>query len=265
MFAAIARPLHKASETSSVFTWTGEAQDAFETLKTSLTSTRILAFSCLQERFVLYSEASQFAMGAVLAQVQDGMEKAICYASKALSKSQTKDSATPRELFAFVTFTRHFRHYLLGRKFTIVTDHRALQLLNSFEDPDGMTTRWLEKLASFDYTVRHKPGTSIGHADGLSRVPSHEIKVVAQNSSGIKCPHQDESDQREHSTMTQKNGDDHASTSSEEWPNREIPRNTQFSPDILSAPIRYQEGIGDIFHSTPSPIVSPLTSKCQPA
>ena len=50
--------------------------------------------------------------------------------------------------------------------------------------------------------------------------------------------------------MTQKNDDDHASTTSEEKPNREIPRNSQFSTSILSAPIRYQEIIGDLFHFT---------------
>ena len=107
-------------------------------------------------------------MGAVLAQVQDGKERAICYASKAFSKSQTNYSATKRELLSIVTFTRHFKHYLLGRKFNIVTDHRALQWLHNFKDPDGLTARWLEKLAAFDYEVQHRPGKSIGHADGLS-------------------------------------------------------------------------------------------------
>ena len=232
--------------------WTGEAQDALETLKTRLTSTPILACPCLQEPFIVYTDESQFAMGTVLAQVQDGMEKAICYASKALSKSQTRYSATRRELLAIVTFTRHFRHYLLRRKFTIVTDHRALQWLHSFKDPDLMSARCLEKLAYFGYTVRHRPGTSTGYADGLSSVPSHEVNVRAQNSSGIECPDQEESNQWERLTMTQNNDDDHVSTSSEEWPNREIPRNSQFLPDILSAPIRYQEIIGDVFHSTDS-------------
>ena len=88
-------------------------------------------------------------MGAVLPQVQDGKERAICYASRSLSKSQTKYSATRRELLALVTFTRQFRHYLLGQKFTIVTDHSALQWLHSFKDPDKITARWLEKLAPF--------------------------------------------------------------------------------------------------------------------
>ena len=52
--------------------------------------------------------------------------------------------------------------------------------------------------------------------------------------------------------MTPQNEDDYASTSCEEWPNREILRNSQFSPDILNAPIRYQKIIGDLFHSTDS-------------
>ena len=177
-FAEIARPLHKASETSTKFEWTPEAQDAFESLRLKLTSTRILAFPCLKEPFTLYTDASKFAMGAVLAQVQDGKERAICYASRSLSKSQTKYSATRRELLALVTFTRYFRHYLLGQKFTIVTDHSALQWLHSFKDPDGITARWLEKLAPFDYEIRHRPGKSIGHADGLSRIPPTSINAI---------------------------------------------------------------------------------------
>ena len=113
-FAEIARPLHKATETSTKFEWTPEAQDAFESLKLKLTSTPILAFPSLKEPFILYTDANQFAMGAVLAKMQDGKARAICYASRSLSKSQTKYSATRRELLALVTLTRHFRHILLA-------------------------------------------------------------------------------------------------------------------------------------------------------
>ena len=117
-------------------------------------------------------------MGAVLAQVQDGKKRPICYASKLLSKSQTKYFATRRELLALVTFTRHFRHYLLGQKFTIVTDHSALQWLHSFKDPDRITARWLEKLAPFDYEVPHRLGKAIGHADGLTLIPPNSINAI---------------------------------------------------------------------------------------
>ena len=110
-------------------------------------------------------------MGTVLAQMQDGKERAICYASKAFSKSQTNYSSTKRELLAIATFTRHFKHYLLERKFKIATDHRALQWLHYFKDPDVLTARRLKKFAAFDYEVQHRPGKSFGHADGLSRIP----------------------------------------------------------------------------------------------
>ena len=122
------------------------------------------------------------AMGAVLSQVQDGQERAICYSSKAFSKAETRYSASKRELLAVVNFTRHFRHYLLGRQSKIVTDHRALQWLHNFKDPDALTLRWLEKLAAFNYEVVHWPGKSIGHADGLSRTPPRALNMVSTQS-----------------------------------------------------------------------------------
>ena len=86
--------MHKASETKSSFTWTEEAQETFESVKKHLSSTPILAFPDVKELFILYTDASLTAMGAVLAQVHDGKERAICYASKAFSKPQTNYSAT---------------------------------------------------------------------------------------------------------------------------------------------------------------------------
>ena len=155
-FAMITRPLHKASETKSSFTWTEETQEAYENLRKHLSSTPIFAFPIVREPFILYTDASLTAMGAVLAQV---------------FKISDELFSNKRELLAIRTFTRHFKHYLLGRKFKIVTDHRALQWLHNFEDPDGLTARWLEKLAEFDYEVQYRAGKSIDQVDGLSRIP----------------------------------------------------------------------------------------------
>ena len=149
--AKIARPLHQQTEKSKDFLWNSEAQQAFEVLKARLTSAPNLAFPSMRDLFILYTDASQHAMGAVLAQIQNGSERVICYAFKSFSKAHNRYSTTKRELLAIVTFTRHFRHYLLGRKFQIVTDHRALQWLHNFKDSDGLTARWLEKLAAFEY------------------------------------------------------------------------------------------------------------------
>ena len=92
----IARPLHIASETKSSFTWTEETQEAFESLKKHLSSIPILAFPDVKKTFIMYTDAKLTAMGAVLAQAQDGIEQAFCYASKAFSKSQTNYTATKR-------------------------------------------------------------------------------------------------------------------------------------------------------------------------
>ena len=69
----------------------------------------------------------------------------------------------------------------MGRKFTIVTDHRALQWLHNFKGPDGLTTWWLEKLAILDDEIRHKPRKSIGRADGLSRIPRDKVQIIHHN------------------------------------------------------------------------------------
>ena len=176
-FAKIARPLHQLTEKSKDFLWNSEAQEAFEVLKARLTSAPILAFPSMREPFILYTDASQHAMGAVLAQIQSGSERVICYASKSFSKAQSRNSTTKRELLAIVNFSRHFKHYLLSRKIQIVTDHRALQWLHIFKDPDGLTARWLEKLAAFEHEIVHCSGKSIGHAYSMSKIPSQDVSM----------------------------------------------------------------------------------------
>ena len=120
--------------------------------------------------------------------MQDGKEQAICYSSKAFSKSQTNYSARKRGSLAIVIFTRYFKHYLLGKKFKIVTFHHALQWFHNFRDPDGLTAPWLEKLAAFDYEVQHRPGKKIGHVDGLSRIPIVNQVTTSQSKEKLDEP-----------------------------------------------------------------------------
>ena len=250
-FAAIAAPIHAINESKSTFQWTPGAQESFETLKAKLTSPPILAFPSMKEPFILYTDASMLAMGAVLAQKHNGQEKAICYASKALNKAQTRYSATKRELLAVVHFTRHFKHYLLGHKFTIVTDHRALQWLHNFKDPDALTARWLEKLAAFDYEIVHKPGKAIGHADGLSRVPSPCVNTIADETSSCELPPTDNK-AREESSKDNHTDARSSSVGSEEWPNRVDSEHVFANPDIGNKPHNYQERNGNLFQATES-------------
>ena len=117
-------------------------------MKARLLCAPILGFPNERDIFTLCTDASLTGIGAVLSQNQTNAEKVIAYASKSLQKGQRNYSANKRELYAVVFFTNYFEEYLLGQKFPIVTDHRALVWLYSFKDPDGLVARWLEKLSS---------------------------------------------------------------------------------------------------------------------
>ena len=101
----------------------------FDELKSQLLSAPILSFPDFEKPFILDTDACQYGIGAVLSQDHDGEEKVVAYGSRTLSKAERKYCVTRKELLAVVTFTKHFRPYLLGRHFTLRTDHSSLQWL----------------------------------------------------------------------------------------------------------------------------------------
>ena len=80
-------------------------------------------------------------------------DRVIAYASKTLNTGQRNYSATKRKLYAIVYFTHYIRNYLMSRKFSIITDHRALTWLYSFREPGGMLARWIEKLGQINFEI----------------------------------------------------------------------------------------------------------------
>ncbi|KAK3084611.1 hypothetical protein FSP39_016239 [Pinctada imbricata] len=167
-FSFIAEPLYRLTGRKP-FCW-GEAQQAaFDALVQALTSPPVLAFPNDHGHFYLDCDASDYAVGGELSQVQDGVERTIGYSSAVLQPAQRKYCTTRKELLAVVLFTRTFRHYLLGRKFTVRTDHNSLVWLTKFKYPQGQLARWLEELSYFDMEIVHRPGKKHLNADALSR------------------------------------------------------------------------------------------------
>ena len=112
------------------FAWTGEQQVAFDTLKACLLP--ILDFPTEEGRFILDTDASLFAVGGVLNQLQDDREVVIAYGSQSLWLSQRRYCTTRREMLAAVAMCTHFRSYLRG----------AFRWLQKFRNSDGMLARW---------------------------------------------------------------------------------------------------------------------------
>jgi len=182
-FATIAAPLNSLMKKNEVFEWTREAQESFERLKDALTSPPILAMPTDGDDFVLDTDASDFAIGAVLSQKQDGVERVVAYASRSLDRRERNYCVTRKELLAVVHFLRFFKQYLLGRHFKIRTDHAALSWLRHTPDPIGQQARWLEQMEEFDFVIEHRPGVRHGNADAMSRRPCPKKDCVCREKS----------------------------------------------------------------------------------
>ena len=118
-FAAIAGPLHALTKKNAIFHWSDECQQAFDRLKTLLTTNPITAFQDFNLPFRLYTDASTAGLGAILAQIQDGKERIICCASRSLNQAQKAYPATKLECLAIVWAVAKFRSYLMSMSFVL--------------------------------------------------------------------------------------------------------------------------------------------------
>ena len=176
------KPLHRLTEKNVPFDWTIHCQNAFDELRKCLVSSPILAYPDYNRRYILDTDASDTGIGAVLSQISDeGSERVIAYASRSLSRPEQRYCVTRKELLAVVSFVQQFRQYLLGREFTLRTDHGSLVWIRNFKEPEGQLARWLEKLQEYNFTVVHRQGSRHCNADALSRVPCRQCGRENQN------------------------------------------------------------------------------------
>ena len=171
-YGAIAVPLNDATTRKLApdhEEGTQERRDAFEQLRTALISHPVLTSPEEAKPFTLHTDASGIGIGAVLSQDIDGTDKPIAYYSRRLKPAEARHSVTEQECSAVVQAVRHFRVYLSGRPFTVVTDHRSLVYLHVMKDENGRLTRWALTLQSYLFEVQHMPGVRNQNADGLSR------------------------------------------------------------------------------------------------
>ena len=153
------------------WTWSEKHTRAFEELKKAVTSAPVLAFPNSEEHFILDTDASDFAIGAELSQVQQGVERTISFASKSLPAPMRNYCTTRKELLAVLMFMHHYRHYLLGRHFTIRMDHASLVWIMRFRNSWGQLARWLSVLSEYSFDIQHSSGSKHSNSDGLSRIP----------------------------------------------------------------------------------------------
>ena len=162
-FADLAEPLVALTGKDVPFIWRLACAAAFTDLRDAMVRAPILAFPTESGDYVLDTDASNFGLGGVLSQMQNNVECAIAYCSRALRPSMCIQ----------------FRLYL----------HKSLVWLHRFKDTEGMMVRWLHTLQQFQFSIVHRAGSDHGNADGLSRAPTTPCRQCTR----VDCPQVDTS------------------------------------------------------------------------
>uniref|UniRef100_A0A8C1RIA6 ribonuclease H n=1 Tax=Cyprinus carpio TaxID=7962 RepID=A0A8C1RIA6_CYPCA len=150
--------------------WGAPEEEAFRRIKAALTSEPVLRAPDFNCPFLLQTDASNTGLGAVLSQVQDDEEHQVVYISRKLSTTEQRYTAVEKEALAVKWAVLELKYYLLGRKFTLYTDHAPLQWMARAKDTNARVTRWFLALQDFHFDVRHRAGAANANADGLSRL-----------------------------------------------------------------------------------------------
>lgn len=177
-FAKITKPLTSCLKKDAKIELTPEFLNCIRTCKNLLTNQPLLQYPDFNKPFNLTTDASNYAIGAILSQGPIGSDKPIAYASRTLNETELRYSTIEKEMLAIIWATKYFRPYLFGRKFKILSDHRPLQWLFSMKDNNSKIVRWRLKLEEFDYEIIYKKGKSNTNADALSRVEIHTKEIA---------------------------------------------------------------------------------------
>lgn len=167
-------PLTELLKKDTKFLWNDRAEVAFQQLKQMMTKAPVLALPNFNGRFVVEADASNVGMGAVL--MQGGHPLAFC--SKAFSPRLSSLSAYERELRAIIFAVQQWRSFLVGRLFTIKTDHLPLKHLLEQRNVTPEQFKWLNKLWGLQYEIEYRKGKENVAADASSCIPEAFINVV---------------------------------------------------------------------------------------
>lgn len=141
---------------------------SFTKLKHTIASDQILAYPDFNLPFILTTDASDHAVGAVLSQVQDKIERPIAFASRTLNKAETNYSTIEKEALAIIWAIRKYKPYLLGNQFKLYTDHKPLTFIKT-STKNNRILNWRLELENYQYTVEYKQGKTNVVADALRK------------------------------------------------------------------------------------------------
>ncbi|GBG79331.1 hypothetical protein CBR_g29481 [Chara braunii] len=168
-YSTITSPLTDLTRLDTPWDWTDECEAAFKRLKHALTHHEVLMVPDPQRPFVVTTDASQYGIGAVLAQQEGKKLRPVEYMSKKMSSKKLAKSTYERKLYALYKALVHWRHYLLGRFFYLRIDHQTLKWIKTQLILSDALKRWIEVIDQYDFKLDYVKGEYNKVADALSR------------------------------------------------------------------------------------------------
>ncbi|GFX47953.1 transposon Tf2-11 polyprotein [Trichonephila clavipes] len=184
-FAKISRPLSYLTKKKVQWQWGFDQQNTFQTLKNCLTTPPVLKQADGTQPYIIRTDASNYALGAVLLQGEGSDEYPIEYASRLLTPAERNYSTTEREAIAVVWALKKFCGYIEGTEITVASDHQPLKWLLNLKSPNGRLARWALEIQSFNLKVQYIPGKANAVADMLSRPVTQEESFCEANNTTI--------------------------------------------------------------------------------
>ena len=177
-FSTKAKPLTDLTRESKMWQWTTVEENAFNSLKQSLVVAPVLHSPDFDLQFVVTTDASLVAVGAILEQDFGQGLQPVAYESRKLNPAETRYSAYERELLGMVWAIGKWRHYLEGKHFIVQTDHSSLRHLPNQPSVNRRIWKWVSILQGYDIEIRHIPG-KVNPADALTRQVRGRDEVYA--------------------------------------------------------------------------------------
>ena len=179
----------------SQINWTDKAEQAFTDAKTALLHIPTLHYPKRDAPFILTTDASTIAAGAMLAQSIDGTIAPIEFFSRKFNSAEQRYSTFDRELLAMILSVKHFKHFLEGHVFKIRTDHKPLIHMMSMKNPSPRQERHISFLSEFSFQIEHITGKDNTVADFFSRTGISIISfdpIFTEEILRLNPPHEDD-------------------------------------------------------------------------
>ncbi|KAK8779234.1 hypothetical protein V5799_019427 [Amblyomma americanum] len=169
-YAALSEPLSRLTRKGEAFHWDQDQEDAFQALKSALTSHPVLQLYSPKARTEVHTDACANGLAGILLQADENdVLRPVYYVSKKTSPAERFYHSSKLELLAIVWTIERLRPFLIGIEFTLVTDCQALVYLNATKTLKPQIARWFDMLQEYTFDIRHRPGSKMEHVDAMSR------------------------------------------------------------------------------------------------